>query len=173
METNTKQDALSSARAAVAQHGSLPGELIPILNDINHEIGYLPDIALAEVGRLLQIPRSKLFSVASFYSMFSMTPRGAHIIQFCESAPCHVVGGREVWQALVSHLNLNPGEPSTVGVHRRQVAGSGETSQDRKWTLITTSCLGVCAVGPVVIVDDDIYGNVTPDQIAGILAHYQ
>jgi NADH-quinone oxidoreductase subunit E len=157
METNTKQDALSASRAAVAQHGSLQSELIPILNDINHEIGYLPDIALAEVGRLLQIPRSKLYSVASFYHMFSLTPRGSHIIQFCESAPCHVVGGREVWQTLMTHLNLR----------------SGETSQDGKWTLITTSCLGVCAVGPVLMVDDDIYGNVTPGQIAGILGHYK
>ncbi len=157
MEIKINQDALSAARAAVNRHGDSPAELIPILNDINRELGYLPDAALEEVGRQMQIPRSKLYSVASFYSMFSMTPRGIHIIQFCESAPCHVVGGREVWQALQAQLNLK----------------SGETSQDGKWTLVTTSCLGVCAVGPVIIVDDDIYGNVTPDQIAGILARYQ
>ncbi len=66
----------------------------------------------------MQIPRSKLYSVASFYSMFSMTPRGSHIVQFCESAPCHVVGGREVWQVLQAQLNLK----------------SGETSKDGKWT---------------------------------------
>ncbi len=157
MEIKIKQDALSAARAAITQHGNSPAELIPILSDINHELGYLPDVALEEVGRLMQIPRSKLYSVASFYSMFSMTPRGSHIIQFCESAPCHVVGGREIWQALQAQLSLN----------------SGETSKDGKWTLVTTSCLGVCAVGPVIIVDDDIYGNVTPDQVAGILARYQ
>jgi NADH-quinone oxidoreductase subunit E len=157
METNIKQDVLSATRVAVARHGSLPGELIPILNDINREFGYLPDIALAEIGILLQIPRSKLYSVASFYHMFSMTPRGTHIVQFCESAPCHVVGGREVWQALTNQLNLK----------------SGETSADGKWTLITTSCLGLCAVGPVIIVDDDVYGNLVPDQIPGILARYQ
>jgi NADH:ubiquinone oxidoreductase subunit E len=157
MEIKIKQDALSAARAAITQHGNSPAELISILNDINHELGYLPDTALAEVGRLMQIPRSKLYSVASFYSMFSMTPRGSHIVQFCESAPCHVVGGREVWQALQAELCLK----------------SGETSKDGKWTLVTTSCLGVCAVGPVIIVDDDIFGNVTPDQVAGILARYQ
>jgi NADH:ubiquinone oxidoreductase subunit E len=157
MEIKIKQNALNAARAAIAQHGDLPAELIPILIDINHELGYLPDAALEEVGRVMQIPRSKLYSVASFYSMFSMTPRGTHIIQFCESAPCHVVGGREVWQALQAQLSLN----------------SGETSKDGQWTLVTTSCLGVCAVGPVIIVDDDIYGNVTPDQVAGILARYQ
>ena len=157
MEIKIKQDALSAARAAIAQHGNSPAELISILTDINHELGYLPDTALEEVGRLMQIPRSKLYSVASFYSMFSMTPRGSHIVQFCESAPCHVVGGREVWQALQAQMSLK----------------SGETSKDGKWTLVTTSCLGVCAVGPVIIIDDDIYGNVTPDQVAGILARYQ
>ena len=156
MDTKIVQDALTVARAALAHHGNAPDELIPILNDINQELGYLPDAALEEVGRQMQIPRSKLYSVASFYHMFSMTPRGAHIVQFCESAPCHVVGGREVWKALSSALGLM----------------AGETSKDGKWTLVTTSCLGLCAVGPVMIVDDDIYGNVTAEQVAGILAKY-
>ena len=78
------------------------------------------------------------------------------MVQFCESAPCHVVGGRQVWASLLDHLKIGP----------------GETSPDGNWTLITTSCLGVCGVGPVIIIDDDIYGNVAPDQIAEILARY-
>jgi NADH-quinone oxidoreductase subunit E len=156
-------DAVTAARAAIttrtsrSAHGAEQTELIPILNDINRELGYLPDYALEEVGRQLQVPRSRLFSVATFYHMLSTTPRGRHIIQFCESAPCHVVGGREVWQSLQEQLGLQP----------------GETSPDGKWTLVTTSCLGVCAVGPVIVVDDDIIGNVQPDQVGDILARYQ
>jgi NADH-quinone oxidoreductase subunit E len=157
IDIDIRQEAVAAARAAIAQHGSSQAELIPILHDINDRLGYLPDFALEEVGRLMQIPRSKLFSVASFYHMLSTTKRGRHIIQFCESAPCHVVGGREVWRALQDEVKLK----------------SGETSQDGKWTLVTTSCLGVCAVGPVIIVDDDIFGNVQPEQVAGILARYQ
>ena len=157
METNLKERSLTAARSAIHTHGAEQSELIPILNDINKELGYLPDLALEEVGRLLQMQRSRLFSVASFYHMLSTTPRGRHILQFCESAPCHVVGGREVWQTLQEKLGLQ----------------SGETSHDGKWTLVTTSCLGVCAVGPVIIVDDDIYGNVKPAQIEDILARYQ
>jgi NADH:ubiquinone oxidoreductase subunit E len=88
--------------------------------------------------------------------MLSTKPRGRHVIQFCESAPCHVVGGRQVWQALQNALDLEP----------------EETSSDGKWTLITVSCLGVCAVGPVIIIDDDIYGNVKPEQVIDILAKY-
>ena len=78
------------------------------------------------------------------------------MIKFCESAPCHVVGGRQVWEALQESLQLK----------------SGETTQDGKWTLETVSCLGVCAVGPVIVIDDDIYGNLDPKQISEILARY-
>ena len=79
------------------------------------------------------------------------------MIKFCESAPCHVVGGREVFDALKNELELEP----------------GETSNDGKWTLTTTSCLGVCSVGPVIMIDEDLYGNMTPDQIPDILAKYE
>lgn len=139
------------------QHGCSRDELIPILSDVNRELGYLPAVALEEISTQLKVPRSQLFSVASFYRMLSTKPRGRHVIQFCESAPCHVVGGREVWSTLQDQLKLK----------------SGETSSDGRWTLETTSCLGICAVGPVIMVDDDVYGNVTPDQVAEILARYK
>lgn len=147
---------LDAVEKAVTDHGATIDELIPILNDVNRSLGYLPAQALEEIGRRLHVPKSQLFSVSSFYSMFSTKPRGRHLIQFCESAPCHVVGGRQVWQELLTILGLQP----------------GETSADEKWTLITTSCLGVCGVGPVFIIDDDIYGNVKPEQVAEILARY-
>jgi NADH:ubiquinone oxidoreductase subunit E len=157
IEVKKPQDVLSAVQQAVERHGATQDELIPILNDVNREVGYLPAEALEEISRLLRVPKSRLFSVASFYQMLSTKPRGKHVIKFCESAPCHVVGGREVWQHLQEALNLK----------------SGETSADGKWTLETTSCLGLCAVGPVIMIDDDVYGNLTPDQIDGILARYQ
>ena len=146
----------TTVQAVVDRCGATQDELIPILIEVNRELGYLPADALDEISHLLNVPKSQLFSVASFYHMLSTSPRGAHVVQFCESAPCHVVGGREVWQALQDQLQLN----------------SGETSPDGSWTLITTSCLGVCGVGPVIIVDEDIYGNVTPAQVKDILARY-
>jgi NADH-quinone oxidoreductase subunit E len=105
---------------------------------------------------MLRVPQSQLFSVATFYHMLSTEKRGRHVIQFCESAPCHVAGGRQVWQTLQDAVAIK----------------SGETTPDGKWTLITTSCLGVCGVGPVIIIDDDIYGNVSPEQVSEILARY-
>jgi len=147
----------NSVRAAVEHHGASQDELIPILNEVNREIGYIPGEAFDEISRLLRVPRSQLFSVASFYRMLSTKPRGKHVIQFCESAPCHVVGGREVWQAIKDFLKIE----------------EDETTSDGNWTLVTTSCLGLCSVGPVMVVDDDVYGNIDPAQVATILEKYR
>jgi NADH-quinone oxidoreductase subunit E len=154
--TKNGQDVMQVVRAAVTQHGATRDELIPILTDVNHELGYIPPEAVAEVSRLIGMPQTQLFSVASFYEMLSLRPRGRHVIKFCENAPCHVVGGRQVWQTLRDELKVK----------------SGETTSDDRFTLLTTSCLGICAVGPVVMIDDDVYGNVEPGQVAGILARY-
>lgn len=156
VETRNGKAVIEAVQDAVNRHGATREELIPILNDVNRSVGYLPREALEEISRLLRVPHSQLFSVATFYHMLSTEKRGRHVIQFCESAPCHVAGGRQVWKTLQEELELK----------------SGETSTDGKWSLITTSCLGVCGVGPVIIVDDDIYGNVSPEQVSEILARY-
>jgi NADH-quinone oxidoreductase subunit E len=155
-ETKEAKAAVQAVKMAVEKYGPNREELIPILNHINQEVGYLPQESLDEISVLLKVPKSQLISVASFYQMLSTKKRGKHVIKFCESAPCHVVGGREIMQTLKSELNL-----STCG-----------TTSDGKWTLETTSCLGVCAVGPVFMVDDDIFGNVTNDQVPQILSRY-
>lgn len=156
VELTKEQGIKEIVRTAVQSHGASSDELIPILMDVNRTMGYLSSSALDEMCLLLKIPKSQIFSIASFYHMLSTTPRGKHVIQFCESAPCHVVGGAQVWQKLreASHLE------------------AGETSQDGKWSLITTSCLGICGVGPVIVIDGDIFGNVQPDEVASILARY-
>jgi NADH:ubiquinone oxidoreductase subunit E len=147
---------IETVLSVVERHGATREELIPILTDINREVGYLPTEVLEEVSRLLKISKSQVFAVATFYHMLSTEKLGEHVIQFCESAPCHVVGGRQVWQALLDTLHLEP----------------GQTSPDGKWTLVTVSCLGVCGVGPVIVIDDEIFGNVTPAQVPEILARY-
>jgi NADH:ubiquinone oxidoreductase subunit E len=147
---------IQTVQTVVAKHGGSRDELIPILNEVNRKVGYLPSAALEEVSRLMQVPKSQVFTVATFYQMLSTKETGRHVVLFCESAPCHVVGGREVIQRLKDELNLQP----------------GETSVDKKWSLVTVSCLGVCGVGPVIVIDDDMYGNVTPSMVPEILARY-
>ena len=151
------QDARQLVRDLVKEQGDEKAELIPILHEINGALGYISDEAIKELSEQMKVPTSQIYSVATFYRMLSTEPRGRHVIQFCESAPCHVAGGRLVWQKLQQELGLD----------------KGETSEDDKWTLLTVSCLGVCGVGPVMIIDNDIYGNVTPEQVTNILSNYK
>jgi NADH:ubiquinone oxidoreductase subunit E len=151
-------------QAAIEKHGTRSDALIPILSEINAKFGYISREAFREVRQQLRTPtgqvfitESQLYGLASFYDMLSTKPRGEHVIKFCENAPCHVVGGKAVWDALRERLNLN----------------NGETTPDSKWTLVTTSCIGLCSVGPVLLIDDDMYGNVTPEQIPNILGRYE
>ncbi|MFZ5821668.1 MAG: NAD(P)H-dependent oxidoreductase subunit E [Chloroflexota bacterium] len=148
---------------ATEEHGSGREAVIPILAEINQALGFVPAEAFGKIRRLVNKPEeglfladSHLFATASFYQMFSLTPTGRHVIRFCESAPCHVVGAREVVEAIQSHLGVEV----------------GGTTADRNFTLRATSCLGICSVGPVFLVDDDMYGNVTPERVPGILAKY-
>jgi NADH:ubiquinone oxidoreductase subunit E len=158
-----EQNISAIVQEAIEKHGAKKDALIPILSEVNKVLGYIPAEAFQEVQRQLNaeeehtyVSKSQLFGLASFYDMLSTKPRGRHVIKFCENAPCHVVGGKAVWDALSDTLDLR----------------NGETTADKKWTLVTTSCLGLCSVGPVVLIDDDLYGNVSPDQVDEILARY-
>jgi NADH-quinone oxidoreductase subunit E len=159
-----ERDVSVIVREAIDKHGRTRDALIPILSEINRALGYIPAQAFQEVQKQLQnqeeqvfVSKSQLFGLASFYDMLSTKPRGRHVVKFCENAPCHVVGGKAVWDVLREALELE----------------NGETKPDKKWTLVTTSCLGLCSVGPVVLIDDDLYGNVDRDQIEDILARYE
>ena len=159
-----ERDISEVVSAAIEKHGAKRDALIPILSEVNQAFGYIPGEAFREVRKQIHNPaeqmyvaESQLFTLASFYDMLSTKPRGRHVIKFCENAPCHVVGSKAVWDTLKETLSLK----------------NGETTPDNKWTLVTTSCLGLCSVGPVVLIDDDLYGNVDPDQIDEILKRYE
>jgi NADH:ubiquinone oxidoreductase subunit E len=148
----------------VQHHGARRAEVIPILSELNETFGHIPVEALGKIRRAINAPEeglfladSHLYATASFYSMFSLQPVGKHVIRFCESAPCHVVGAREVIEAIQDQLGI----------------GIGETTPDNEWTLLTTSCIGLCSVGPVILVDDQLYGNLTPERVPEILAKVQ
>ncbi|MEJ5312320.1 MAG: NADH-quinone oxidoreductase subunit NuoE [Anaerolineae bacterium] len=128
--------------------------LVEILREMSQKLTYLSQETLAVVADALRLPYSHVYSVASFYSMLNLEPRGRHVIKFCQDAPCHVAGGREIWQTLERELGIP----------------FGATTPDGTWTLLTTSCIGACSVGPVMMVDDEIYGNLTPDRVREILA---
>jgi NADH:ubiquinone oxidoreductase subunit E len=157
VETKESKTLLKEVDEIIAEHGATVDELIPILLDVNRAKGYLSTEAMEQIGEQLHIPASRVLSVASFYDMLSFEPQGKHVIKFCENAPCHVEGGREVWHALQHELKI----------------GNGETTKDKKWTLKTTSCIGQCAEGPVILIDDEIISHVTAEKVPQILARYK
>jgi len=133
-----------------------PANLLAILHDIQNgsERHYLSLSDLAKTARFLELPLSTVHGVATFYSLFSLKPRGRHIIRICQSPPCQLMGATSVSLELIKAL----------GVH------FGETTADGLFTLEMTSCLGVCGVAPAMMIDDQVYGNLQAIQIPGILA---
>lgn len=163
-ETENQQMISTVVKNAINKHGATGEALIPILSEVNTVFGYIPTQAFTEIKKQIRFPGNRafisegqLFGLASFYQMLSTKPLGRHVIRFCESAPCHVMGGRQVIQTIMEQLKLEP----------------GDTSPDGKWSLVNTSCLGICGVGPVILVDEDVYGNLIPEQIPDILARYE
>jgi NADH:ubiquinone oxidoreductase subunit E len=151
-------------KAAVEKHGTQPDAFIPILLEINHDYGFIPAEAirlarakLHQTGEHSLVSEGQLYELASFYHMLSTEKNGRHVVQFCASAPCHVQGGRELWKAIQDTLQLK----------------SGQTDPQGCFTLKTVSCLGICGVGPVMLVDDDSYGNVAPKDLPDIFAGYK
>jgi len=128
-------------------------DIVSRLTDINNRLGYIPRSEVEALAKELKLPAAKVFGAATFYSMFKTQPRGKHVVRFCEDAPCHVAGGRAVFDAIRAALKLEP----------------GQTSVDNKWTFEMVSCLGVCGVAPVMMVDDAVYGNLTPEKVTQVL----
>lgn len=151
------EEGVALVEELIEQYGEGQEALVEILRDLNQEKGYLTRKDLEAVAQSLNISQSTVYSVASFYSLISLKPLGKHVIRFCEDAPCHVAGGRAVWETLEQEIGVP----------------FGETTLDGQWSLLPTSCIGACAVGPVMMIDDDIYGNLTPDKVREIVAKYR
>jgi NADH:ubiquinone oxidoreductase subunit E len=148
---------LTKVDSIVDQYEADRGLLISMLQDIQAEYSYLPQEALIQVSRRLEVPVSQIFGVASFYRAFSLKPRGRHLIHVCLGTACHVRGGKRILDRLERSLNIS----------------AGDTTEDRRFTLETVNCLGACALGPIVVVDKKYFGKIRPDGVEKILKDYK
>ncbi len=124
--------------------------LINTLHEIQRMFGnFVPPEAIEVISEELKVPLSRVYEVLTFYTMFSTKKRGKYVVRVCESLPCHVEGGREIVRALKEELGID----------------FGQTTPDGLFTLETTSCLGLCGVAPVIMVNDEYFGNVTPEKV--------
>ena len=133
------------------------GNLIMILQAINKEYGYLPRPALNYLSARLDVPLSQIYGIATFYSMFSLEPRGRNIVTICLGTACHVRGGERIKERLEGHL----------GIH------AGDTTQDMRFTLETVRCIGCCSLGPVVTINEKVYARTDSEKTLKILEGYQ
>lgn len=133
------------------------GDIIPLLQRIQGAYGYLPKDVVLKVCEETDLPASRVFGVATFYSQFTLQPQGRHLVRCCKGTACHVRGGQRVLDTL----------QRTLGV------SDGETTSDMAFSLETVACLGTCFLAPVLTVDDTYYGQVTPDRLKKVLAQYE
>ena len=131
--------------------------LIMIIQEIQRRFNYLPEPALKYVATSIGVPLSRIYGVATFYSTFSLEPRGRNIISICLGTACHVRGGERVRERIEESLNLK----------------DGETTDDMRFTLETVRCIGCCSLGPVVKINEDMHGNISSDQIDKIIDQYE
>lgn len=142
--------------AIIARYKGKPGGLIPVLEEAQVCLEYLPVSIQKKIARELNLPFSRVYGVVTFYSFFTITPRGRHTIRVCLGTACYVRGGKALAKAIEKEIGVE----------------EGETTPDRKFTYETVRCLGACGLGPVVIVDDHVHGRMKPSKIKDVLNQY-
>jgi NADH-quinone oxidoreductase subunit E len=130
------------------------GMLIPMMQDLQAEYGYLPADQLREIAKELKIPLTRVYGVAMFYSSFRLTPKGAHEVTLCMGTVCHLKGAPRISEAICEEYGIQP----------------GGTTADRLFTLQAVNCVGACALAPVMIVDGKYYDGVTPESALEVLS---
>ncbi len=155
-EPLTEADMLSELAELTAEYRDKPGGLIPALQLAQSRFGYLPESVLKQMSADFGKSYSEVAGVVSFYSFFSTTPRGRHMVRVCLGTACYVRGGKEVLAAVKKALGID----------------IGETSEDRQFSLDVGRCFGACGLAPVLMVDDDVHQRVKPTKIHALLKAY-
>lgn len=147
----------SQIESILERYGRKESAILAILQDVQAREKYLPKEAMEYIGEKLHIPINKIYRIATFYRAFSLTPRGRHEVCVCMGTACHVRGAQRVVDQVNLELGIRP----------------GETTKDKNFTLETVNCLGVCAAGPVVAIDGNYFGKMSPGKVEGTLKKFR
>ena len=137
----------------LSSYGGREDELIPILQQVQQVFGYLPELAMKKIAKFLKLPESSVFGVGTFYAQFKLIPTGRNIIRVCRGTACHVRGSAQILGEIQKQLGISV----------------GETTPDLEYSLETTACFGSCALAPVVVINNKVYGKMTAKKIGEIL----
>jgi len=154
--TSASIDYQGASEAVAAAYGRDPDFVIPMLQDLQREFGYIPPEAAICMARLLGIPLSQLYAVATFYSSLRLTPCGDHVITLCMGTVCYLKGSNKLAARIQESLNVGP----------------GGTTADGRFTFQPMNCLGACGLAPVLVVDDTYFTEVKPVHVPDIIARY-
>ena len=157
MKPEEKQEKFDELNRFIGEMRQKPGPLMPIMQKAQELFGALDFEVQKHIARELSIPMSDIYGVATFYSQFSLEPKGKHIIGVCLGTACYVKNSQPILARLAEELQTPP----------------GYTTPDSQFTLEATRCLGCCGLAPVIMIDDQVYGRLKPDDIPGILAKYK
>ena len=149
---------LTRADEIIESYGCDQSNLIAIMQEIQAEYKYLSEESLTLIAEKLGISTAKVYSVATFYENFSLEAKGKHIVKVCAGTACHVRKSGPIYDAIHDYLGLT---------------GKKKTSADGLFTLETVACLGACGLAPVMMINDEVYGRLTPDEVPGIIAKYR
>jgi NADH-quinone oxidoreductase subunit E len=154
---NTSMVDLAKCRNILSKYNQTThSDLIPILQQVQDAYGYLPQNALEEITARTRIPLSKIYGVVTFYSQFSLEPRGKHTIKVCTGTACHIKGAPDIKKKITEVLHVH----------------EGETTSDYKFTYEPVACLGTCFLAPVMMIDDKYYGKLTVEKTETVLKGY-
>jgi NADH-quinone oxidoreductase subunit E len=141
----------------IKQYGKKESAILAILQDIQTKEKYLPKEVMEQVSQKMRIPMTNIFRIATFYNALSIKPRGRHKIDVCLGTACHVRGGTKIIDKLSRDLGI-------------QV---GETTKDKQFTLESVRCVGCCSLGPVMVVDGNVFGRLTQAKVPGLLKEFK
>ena len=144
-------------KTVIAKYQDVQGGILEAFNAVQKELSYLPEEVIVEAARVFNIPVAEAYGVATFYSMYSVVPRGKNVIRICESAPCHIAGANDVIAALERELGIS----------------MGESTQDGLFALEFTECVGQCQATPVITVNGQPFFDVNPAVVPDILAKFK
>ncbi len=133
-----------------------PRSVIPLLQYIQEKFSYIPEKAIDEISLWTKVSRSHIYGVITFYSQFRLIPLGRNVIRLCDGTACHINNSEQIYDELVSILNIK----------------DGQTTEDGMFTLLTVACLGCCSLAPVIMINDRTYGRLTPKQLKKIIDSY-
>ena len=154
---NGTKEQESQLKSFISAHKSDPGPLIMIMQEAQKIYGYLPEEVQRIISKELNIPMEKVYEVATFYAQFNLVPRGKYHISVCLGTACYVKGSGKILEAIEQQLKIK----------------NGECTADRKFSLDSCRCLGACGLAPVMKVNEEVYGKLTPDMVPKILAEFK